>query len=35
MAGVGVLAPSSDAIYKYLNFDQIPEFKAVADSVGT
>ena len=34
MAGVGVLAPSSDAIYKYLNFDQIPEFKAVADTVG-
>ncbi len=34
MAGVGVLAPSSDAIYKYLNFDQIPEFKAVADTAG-
>ena len=32
MEGVGVLAPASDAIYKYLNFDQIPEFKAVADT---
>ena len=34
MAGVGVLAPASDAIYKYLNFDQLPDFKAVADTVG-
>ncbi len=33
MEGVGVLTPASDAIYKYLNFDQIPEFKAVADTV--
>ena len=34
MEGVGVLTPASDAIYKYLNFDQIPEFKAVADTIG-
>jgi len=33
MAGVGVLTASSDKIYKYLNFDQIVEFKAVADTV--
>ena len=34
MAGVGVLTAGSDKIYKYLNFDQIEEFKAVADTVG-
>jgi aconitate hydratase 2 / 2-methylisocitrate dehydratase len=34
MAGVGVLTASGDKIYKYLNFDQIEEFKAVADTVG-
>ena len=34
MDGVGVLTASSDRIYKYLNFDQIEEFKAVADTVG-
>jgi aconitate hydratase 2 / 2-methylisocitrate dehydratase len=34
MDGVGVLAPAGDTIYKYLNFDQIEEFKAVADTVG-
>jgi aconitate hydratase 2/2-methylisocitrate dehydratase len=28
-----VLTASSDKIYKYLNFDQIEEFKAVADTV--
>jgi aconitate hydratase 2/2-methylisocitrate dehydratase len=33
MAGVGALTASSDKIYKYLNFDQIAEFKAVADTV--
>ena len=33
MAGVGVLDASSGTIYKYLNFDQIEEFKAVADTV--
>jgi len=33
MAGVGALAPSSDKIYKYLNFDQIEAFRAVADTV--
>ncbi len=33
MDGVGALAPASDAIYKYLNFDKIPEFKAVADTI--
>ena len=35
MAGVGVLTASGDKIYKYLNFDQIEEFKAVADTVGS
>ena len=34
MDGVGVLTASSEQIYKYLNFDQIEEFKAVADTVG-
>ena len=34
MDGVGALTASSDQIYKYLNFDQIEEFKAVADTVG-
>ncbi len=34
MDGVGVLTASSDKIYKYLNFDQIEAFRAVADTVG-
>jgi aconitate hydratase 2/2-methylisocitrate dehydratase len=33
MAGVGALAPSSDKIYQYLNFDQIEAFRTVADTV--
>ncbi len=33
MADVGVLKASSDQIYKYLNFDQIADYKDVADSV--
>jgi aconitate hydratase 2/2-methylisocitrate dehydratase len=35
MDGVGVLTAGSEKIYKYLNFDKIEEFKAVADTVGT
>jgi len=33
MAGVGVLAPSSDTIYKYLNFDRIEEYTESAKTV--
>ncbi len=33
MAGVGVLAPASDAIYKYLNFDRIEEYTDSAKTV--
>ena len=33
MAGVGVLAPSSDAIYKYLNFDRIEAYTDSAKAV--
>ncbi len=34
LADVGALAPSSDTIYQYLNFDQIDAYKDVADGVG-
>ncbi len=34
MADVGVLNKDSDKIYRYMNFDQIEEFKEIADSVG-
>ena len=30
---MGVLNQNGDKIYKYLNFDQIAEFKDVADGV--
>jgi len=33
MTEVGVLNASSDTIYKYMNFDQIEDFKQVADTV--
>ena len=33
LAGVGVLAPSSDAIYKYLNFDRIEAYTDSAKAV--
>ena len=35
MAAVGVIDASSDQIYKYLNFDQIDDYKDVADTVAT
>ncbi|MGE8547491.1 bifunctional aconitate hydratase 2/2-methylisocitrate dehydratase [Alcaligenes sp. Marseille-Q7550] len=34
LADMGVLQANSDNIYRYMNFDQIEEFKEVADSVG-
>jgi len=33
MADMGVITQSGDQIYRYLNFDQIPDYKDVADSV--
>ena len=33
LADVGILKASSDKIYRYMNFDQIEDFKQVADSV--
>ena len=33
MADMGVLTAASDKVYQYLNFDQIDEFKHVADTV--
>jgi aconitate hydratase 2 / 2-methylisocitrate dehydratase len=30
---MGVLSANGDKVYKYLNFDQIAEFKEVADGV--
>jgi aconitate hydratase 2/2-methylisocitrate dehydratase len=33
MAHIGVLAQNADQIYRYMNFDQISEFRDVADSV--
>src|SRR5690606_623824 len=33
MAEAGVLADHEKSIYRYMNFDQIEDFKAVADSV--
>lgn len=33
MEGVGVLDASSDQIYRYMNFDQIQDYRDVADSV--
>ncbi|MCQ9615680.1 bifunctional aconitate hydratase 2/2-methylisocitrate dehydratase [Paenalcaligenes niemegkensis] len=34
LADMGVLQSDSDNIYRYMNFDQIEEFKEIADSVG-
>ncbi|MGO3712792.1 bifunctional aconitate hydratase 2/2-methylisocitrate dehydratase [Alcaligenes aquatilis] len=34
LADMGVLQANSDDIYRYMNFDQIEEFKEIADSVG-
>jgi aconitate hydratase 2/2-methylisocitrate dehydratase len=33
MADMGVLTANSDKIYQYMNFDQIEDFKEVADAV--
>jgi aconitate hydratase 2/2-methylisocitrate dehydratase len=33
MAHIGVLTQNADQIYRYMNFDQIAEFRDVADSV--
>jgi aconitate hydratase 2/2-methylisocitrate dehydratase len=33
MADMGVLNANGDQIYKYMNFDQIADFKDVADTV--
>jgi aconitate hydratase 2/2-methylisocitrate dehydratase len=33
MADMGVLSANGDKIYKYMNFDQIEDFKEVADTV--
>lgn len=34
LADMGVLQANSEDIYRYMNFDQIEEFKEIADSVG-
>ncbi|TEA78490.1 bifunctional aconitate hydratase 2/2-methylisocitrate dehydratase [Allopusillimonas ginsengisoli] len=34
MADMGVLAQNSDQIYRYMNFDQIEDFREIADAVG-
>ena len=33
LADMGVLQKDSDDIYRYMNFDQIPDFKEIADAV--
>ncbi len=33
MADMGVLNANGDEIYRYMNFDQIADFKDVADTV--
>ena len=33
MADMGVLNANGDKIYQYMNFDQIADFKEVADTV--
>jgi len=33
LADIGVLQKDSDNIYRYMNFDQIPDFKEIADAV--
>jgi aconitate hydratase 2/2-methylisocitrate dehydratase len=34
MADMGLLSENSDKIYRYMNFDQIEDFREIADSVG-
>lgn len=34
MADMGIIAKNSESIYRYMNFDQIEDFKEIADSVG-
>jgi aconitate hydratase 2/2-methylisocitrate dehydratase len=33
MALVGIVAAKSKDIYRYMNFDQIPDFREIADTV--
>jgi aconitate hydratase 2/2-methylisocitrate dehydratase len=33
MAHIGVINENADQIYRYMNFDQIGEFRDVADTV--
>jgi aconitate hydratase 2/2-methylisocitrate dehydratase len=33
MSHIGVIADNADDIYRYMNFDQIEEFRTVADTV--
>jgi aconitate hydratase 2/2-methylisocitrate dehydratase len=33
MADIGVINANGDKIYRYMNFDQIEEYKQVADTV--
>jgi aconitate hydratase 2/2-methylisocitrate dehydratase len=33
MSHIGVINQNADQIYRYMNFDQIAEFRDVADSV--
>ena len=35
MTDMGVLSKNGDQIYKYLNFDQIPDYKDVADTIAS
>ena len=34
MADIGIIDQNSDTIYRYMNFDQIEDFKEIADTVG-
>ena len=34
MADIGIIDQNSDKIYRYMNFDQIEDFKEIADTVG-
>jgi aconitate hydratase 2/2-methylisocitrate dehydratase len=33
LADIGVVNANGDAIYRYMNFDQLPEYQAVAEAV--
>jgi aconitate hydratase 2/2-methylisocitrate dehydratase len=33
MAHIGVINENADQIYRYMNFDQISEFREVADTI--